>query len=103
MAAYRRLGGIVERRASEPAIVGNKAERLDQVDRHAETRGDAQQSTGILRNVWFEQRETQSGTVTLAKPGGSIVPNALDIGAPGGRFAANLCGSLSHSSADSSV
>src|SRR5262245_17388203 len=51
--------GIIERRALQPAVVEDKAERLDQIDRHAKARRQAEQRPSILRNVRLIQREAQ--------------------------------------------
>jgi hypothetical protein len=98
VAAYCRPRGVVERRTLNPAVVGHEPERLNQVYRHTETRGDAQKRARVLRNVGLEQRKTQSRVRYARNTGWRHRTNVLPS-----RFAANLCGSLSHSSADSSV
>ena len=56
--------GIIEQRPPQPPVVEDKAERLDQIDRDAKARGEAQQRPGILRNIGFEQGQPQ-----IARPG----------------------------------
>ena len=51
--------GIIERRALQPAVVEQEAQRLDEVDRDAETGGQAQQRAGILWNVRLIESEAQ--------------------------------------------
>jgi hypothetical protein len=59
MAIYAHPCGIIEHRAPQPPVVEHKTERLDQVDRHRKTRGEAQQRPGILRYVGLEQSQAQ--------------------------------------------
>ena len=90
--------GIIEDGALQPPVVQQKAAWLDQIDRHSEASREPQQGPGVLRNVGLEQGETQkrppaAGTL------GSLVVVCRDYT----RFAADLCGSLSHSSLSSTV
>ena len=91
--------GIIERGAAQPPVIEQETTGLDQIDLDREARGEAQQSAGILRDIGLEQGEAQIG---LFREGlrtyRAHYRNAHEAGQ-----AAVLCGSLSHSSASSSV
>src|SRR5436305_11236016 len=99
MAANPDERGIVERRAFQAPVVEQKAERLDQIDRDAETGSQAQQRPGILRDVGLEQGEAQIDTSSVRV---DIVGGIIRVSIHA-FSAADLCGSLSHSSASSTV
>src|SRR5581483_2544188 len=54
VATNRREREIVERGAPQPPVVEQEAARLDQIDPDPKTGGQAQQRTGILRDVGLE-------------------------------------------------
>src|SRR5579863_9150130 len=91
--------GIIERGAAKPPVIQQETTRLDQVDLDRQAGSEAQQSAGILRDIGLEQGEAQ------------IVNSGLACerywrhyrNAPSAGLAAVLCGSLSHSSASSTV
>src|SRR5437868_647257 len=96
--AENEISRIIKDGALEPSVIEQETAWLDQIDRHSEASREPQQGPGVLRNVGLEQGETQkrppaAGTL------GSLVVVCRDYT----RFAADLCGSLSHSSLSSTV
>jgi hypothetical protein len=88
MAAENEIGRVIEDGALEPPVIEQETARLDQIDGYPEARREPQQGPGVLRNVRFEQRETHTTSTNV------MVYT---------RIAAQLCGSLSHSSLSSTV
>jgi hypothetical protein len=87
---------IVEGRASQTAVVEEKSARFDQIDRNPETRRQPQQCPSILRNVGFKQGEAQTNPQSSARER-ALFKSTDRCGS------AELCGSLSHSSASATV
>ena len=92
-------GPDAEASAASPAVVEQKSHRLDQVDPDGEACGEPQQRAGILRDVGLVEGKTQ-----IEAPRFASARRERDYrDGHSAAFAAVLCGSLSHSSASSTV
>jgi len=97
--ANRKVCCVIEGRALETPVVEQEPARFDQIDLDPKAGGEPQQGAGILRNVRLEQGEAQ----TTSKAGFSSAVERNILAFVYTRLAADLCGSLSHSSLFSTV
>src|SRR6266404_1510816 len=99
MATDQKVRRVIEGSTLETPVIEQEAAGLDQIDLDPKASGKPQQGPGILRNVRLEQGEAQA--ISSARFSGAVAYSIFALLYT--RFAADLCGGLSHSALSSTV
>ena len=59
------LGAVIHCHPAQTPVIEYKSAGFDHVDRHAEARGNAENSAGILRDVGFIQGDAHGEGITI--------------------------------------